>query len=152
MRALLAVFALLFAACRVEPELGGYAGGVPTLAPAPDCIAADDIDQDSGRIIEDVIICGELDAAAVDTFTVVNVEAFDRELHVETFGPGGCSGDTDLVVEDLGSGEILTFDEELGIGPCAWITVPIPARQALTVKVVAVEAGPYQLAVEIFDL
>lgn len=144
-----ALFVLCLAAC--SPEFGGYTAGEPTPAPAT-CTPAEAITSDVGRITSDLVVCGELAAGDVDAFTVVNTSTEDLELHVETFGgDSGCLGDTDLVVEDL-AGAVVTFDEELGIGLCAWVTVPIPAREALVVKVVAVEAGPYRLAVELFAL
>lgn len=147
-----ALLAVCFAAC--TPEILDYAAGeaTPTPAPDPGCIAAELVDSDAGRITGDLVVCGELDAGGVDFYTVVNTGPEDLELHVETFGGDtGCLGDTDILVEDL-SGNVVTFDEELGIGPCAWVTIPIAARQSLVVKVAAVEAGPYRLAVELFAL
>jgi hypothetical protein len=145
-----AIFALLVL-CAGCPLPSGYQAG-PPLPSGAACVAAEETTSDVARIVADTVVCGELGEGGVDVFTVVNTSAVDLELHVETFGgDSGCLGDTDLVVRDL-AGAVVTFDEELGIAECAWITVPIAARQALTVEVVAIEAGPYQLAVELFAL
>jgi hypothetical protein len=145
-----AIFALITVACTPVEFPEGYPAGEVT-PPAPDCVPAADIDADSGRIVEDVIICGELGAGAVDTFTVVNAAAEGRELSVQTFGGSGCDTDTDIAVRTLG-GELITFDEQLGIGECAWVTIFVEGRQSVSVEVIAQEAGPYRLAVELFTL
>jgi hypothetical protein len=147
-----AAFILLITAC--TSEIPGYAAGVPTPAPepAPDCALADDVDQDSGRVIDDLVVCGELAEGEADVFTVVNVNPEGVELHLETFGgPTGCLGDTDIAVRTLG-GELITSDEQLGIGECAWVTIFIEGRQSVSVEVIGAEAGAYRLAIEFFTL
>jgi hypothetical protein len=153
LRTALIALSLIFAACAPEtaPE-GSYIAGAPAASGAT-CVPAEETTSDTARIIADTIVCGELADGQVDTFTVVNTSAVGRELHLETFGGElGCLGDTDIIVRDqLTGGAVITFDDELGIGPCAWVTIFIEARQAVFVDVTG-EPGPYQLAVEIFDL
>jgi hypothetical protein len=144
-----AAFALLLAAC--APGLPGYAAGVPTPA-VETCTPAAETTADVARITGDLVVCGELAEGDADVFTVVNTSPEGRELSVQTFGgASGCDTDTDIAVREL-DGTLITSDEQLGIGPCAWVTIFVDARQAVSVEVIAVEAGKYRLAVELFDL